>query len=372
MDLRTNPGFIDEREVDREWIAMILDFVAKLCSYDIVPVFILDGNDKGVSKSATRDRRRDVRISSQEKVLELTQELNDLHILERPVAKLELLRKLMGQSLSLPEGSINTMNRILTAFNIPFIYAKGEAEKLCSQLAMDGKVAGVYSRDTDPIVLGCPLLISEFGDQVTENGIRVHTFKCTLFNGILERLGLSYSSFVDYCIMCGCDFNDNIPRVGNVRAYSLIKSHGSIDNLPPQYDKTILNHEDCRRIFSIETIESLVVDPSNIKLDFDRKNGIPFVYDARDLMENYQLTTYLTKMPANFEKVSIPRDGWIVDMNRINVIPETGLIIFVAEEKDPDITTPAITIQEDRSGSTQRLVEMLLQPGKTEEYSIIQ
>ena len=50
--------------------------------------------------------------------------------------------------------------------------------------------------------------------------------------------------FVDMCIMCGCDYVNNIRGIGPVRALQLIQKHGTIDvGLLPGYDYRGLLHE---------------------------------------------------------------------------------------------------------------------------------
>ena len=76
----------------------------------------------------------------------------------------------------------------------------------------------------------------------------------------MESLGLTEEQFIDFCIMCGCDYNKNIPKVGPANSYTLIKEHKSIDNLPPKYDKTILKVEACRRLLSHEPVVDTIFE----------------------------------------------------------------------------------------------------------------
>ena len=46
---------------------------------------------------------------------------------------------------------------------------------------------------------------------------------------MLQELELSMDKFIDLCIMCGCDYANNIRGIGAVRALSLIKQHGSVE-----------------------------------------------------------------------------------------------------------------------------------------------
>ena len=56
---------------------------------------------------------------------------------------------------------------------------------------------------------------------------------------ILETTELSCASFVDVCILSGCDFCEKISGVAVNRAYQLVQAHGSIEfileNLDARY-----------------------------------------------------------------------------------------------------------------------------------------
>ena len=43
---------------------------------------------------------------------------------------------------------------------------------------------------------------------------------------ILESLELEDRQFLDLCIMCGTDYNPNIPKIGSKSAYKRIIQHG--------------------------------------------------------------------------------------------------------------------------------------------------
>ena len=41
----------------------------------------------------------------------------------------------------------------------------------------------------------------------------------------------THEQFLDFCILCGCDYCPVVPKVGNVTAMKLIKTHGSIEKI---------------------------------------------------------------------------------------------------------------------------------------------
>jgi 5'-3' exonuclease len=68
---------------------------------------------------------------------------------------------------------------------------------------------------------------------------------------MLEALELSCDSFLDLCIMCGCDYNKNIFRVGPEKAYKYIQKYSSIEDISANtpLDVSILNHVRGRELF---------------------------------------------------------------------------------------------------------------------------
>lgn len=46
---------------------------------------------------------------------------------------------------------------------------------------------------------------------------------------LAKGLDIDMTKFIDLCIMCGCDYVNNIRGIGPVRAVQLIQKHGSIE-----------------------------------------------------------------------------------------------------------------------------------------------
>jgi flap endonuclease-1 len=104
----------------------------------------------------------------------------------------------------------------LNCLGIPFLKAISESEETCAFLQKNGYVDYVVTEDTDALTFGATKVI--FGE------------KLYTLDSILSGLDLTYESFIDLCILCGCDYTGTIPKVGPVNALKLIKKHNSIDN----------------------------------------------------------------------------------------------------------------------------------------------
>ena len=189
------------------------------------------------------------------------------------------LRKKYNQTSTCRQEEIEKIIEIMDAFGIPFFIAKGDGEKLCSMLCREGKVEAVFSTDSDLIALGTPIILNEFPKTQYKNGKKIETFSAIVFEPLLSSLQLSYDTFVDLCIMSGCDYNENIPRLGVGKAYKLLVTHHTIENLPDKYPTDILNYHVCRSLFKYEKFSNLITSTNNP--DFDLQ--IHFIVDqARD------------------------------------------------------------------------------------------
>jgi 5'-3' exonuclease len=125
---------------------------------------------------------------------------------------------------------------IFRELDIPYYDAVGEAEKACAWLACHRFVDVVVTNDYDAVVCGAGRVLFNLG-SVTSPLVELN------LDAILFALQLTYLQFVDFCILCGTDFNCSLPRIGPVTALSKIRTYGSIENLLRRDPKLILTPE---------------------------------------------------------------------------------------------------------------------------------
>jgi 5'-3' exonuclease len=244
---------------ESNWITGFLNLVRCIRSNMVHPVFIFDGKppiEKAKEQQARRDDRDKLATSNQ--ILE-----DDIDTYKRSGEISEKLKKLAGegefdinaieakmekkhdQVVHIGREDFNTLKDLFTSMKIPFYDAPDEAEKLCSKLCIDGHVQAVLSDDTDVIAYGTPITINKLN---TSSGgcFTIH------HETLRARMGLTKEQFTDHCIMCGTDYNKNIPGVGSVLAYRHIKNHGSIEGFRDATDTNvdILDHVTVRRLFT--------------------------------------------------------------------------------------------------------------------------
>lgn len=161
----------------------------------------------------------------------------------------EYLESIAKQIIYIRKDEIDICQAILKLFKIPYIKAKDDAERLCVQLYKQKKVEVILSDDSDVIAYGVDCILSNLN---IKNG----TVTFINANEIIYHLELkNKEELLDFCIMCGTDYNDNIKKVGPVNVYKLIKKYGKIDD----FDMKIpFDYKNIRSLFTpIETTDSI-------------------------------------------------------------------------------------------------------------------
>ena len=136
------------------------------------------------------------------------------------------------------------LKNLIDILGIPYVVAPEEAEAYCCSMLKQGIGSAVISCDTDCFTHGAKQVVLTFDVQ---NGNITYID----LEELLEELELSHSSFIDFSILIGCDYNkkNKLPKVGPVKALELIKKYISIDNIQG-YDISMLNHVDIRKLFN--------------------------------------------------------------------------------------------------------------------------
>lgn len=157
----------------------------------------------------------------------------------------EKIQKMRGYILDISSEDFLLTKQLFDILNVPYYDAPMEAETMCSDLCKRGIVDAVLSEDTDVLAYSSPMFLTKLS---TTDGICVRI----AHQNVLNALDLSAEEFLDLCIMCGTDYNKNIPRVGPEKAYKYITKYRSIEKIgesETNLDISILNHSVSRRLF---------------------------------------------------------------------------------------------------------------------------
>lgn len=154
------------------------------------------------------------------------------------------IKKVRNQIISITDEDIQLTKDLFDCLTIPYYVAPAEAETMCSELCINGVVDAVLSEDTDVLAYGTPFFLSKIDT-------RSNSVICINYEMMLDGLGFTEKEFLDLCIMCGTDYNDNIPRVGCKTSYKLLQEYGSIEEIESKkgLDVSVLNHVRGREMF---------------------------------------------------------------------------------------------------------------------------
>lgn len=156
----------------------------------------------------------------------------------------ETAKKLRGQLTPITAEDFAITKKMFDILQVPYFQAPSESETFCSDLCIQGKVDAVLTEDTDVLCYGAPFFLTKI-DTKLNTCLRID------YKKLLTEMNFTESQFLDFCIMCGTDYNLNIPRIGPAKAYSLITEHKSIEDVKTNtnYDTSILKHERVRELF---------------------------------------------------------------------------------------------------------------------------
>jgi 5'-3' exonuclease len=304
----------DRDEIIKRWLFHLKHLLLDLLKIGATPIFIFDGQAVP-EKSETREKRKEVKLKAIRKAEEEKEKILQIDVLERTPQMVTSLRKKMHHLGYLSSDEKDICMDILSGLGIPVLRATGEGEKLCAMLCIEGKVDAGYSKDTDFIALGCPLTINEPGNYIynPQTHRMEESFKCTLFKPILSALEIEYKTFLDLCIMGGCDFNKNIFRVGLKRSYPILKACKTIDQLPNKYHDKMecLNHLKCRNIFLHVPSHQICQDDIVLNINTDLTN-------ARDRLEMHGVEDWIKEVSPLYKRLPTPSNNFILNYPSLN------------------------------------------------------
>jgi 5'-3' exonuclease len=254
------------------WLTALYNMILMLKNYDIQMVFVYD-TCAPIEKESKQQERKQRKRNTANHIQDLRygldlyiergtidaniQEILDKYYRPNPLVDeltpddiLQIIedeiQRLEVQIINVSKYDIQISKELLEVLAIPYYDSNNEAETLCSWLCCHNHVDVVLSNDTDVLVYGTPRFI-------TRLNISKESATLIQIDDVLRELDLNLDQFVDFCIMCGTDYNKNIFRIGPEKAYRLLQKHECIEHLERDLnmDVSILNHNRIREIFYI-------------------------------------------------------------------------------------------------------------------------
>lgn len=223
----------------------IMDMIER----NITPIYIFDGQapiakeDELLKRTESRSQRSS-EIERQTNELDIIQQLlleakkqkdqDKIYELRADIThKKNKLKKKQDAIIHVTDTHKSNLKKLLTILSIPYIQGYEETDPLTAQLCKDNLLDFVMSEDMDYLPLQCPKLIrTERNSADEEKWLLEYDYK-----DIIQSLGLSETEFTDLCILCGCDYVEQLYKIGPLTSIKLIKEHKSIENVLQHIDK---------------------------------------------------------------------------------------------------------------------------------------
>ena len=241
----------------------------------IRPLYVFDGKPPSLKSGeiASRNLRRD---EGAKRLQEATEEGN-----------VDEMNKFAKRTTRVTKQHAEECKRLLRLLGVPTVDAPSEAEAQCAALAKNGLVYASATEDMDALCCGSPILVR----RLTMSEARKLPVLEYHLDQVLSSLGLNMTQFVDFCILCGCDFSETIKGIGPKSALHGIRKHGNIESFIESLNTSKFVVPDP---FPIDEIRQLlttpeVVDMGNLSIDWnaepDEEGLIEFLVKEKGFSE---------------------------------------------------------------------------------------
>ena len=176
----------------------------------ILPVFVFDGIPPAAKKNVLikRQANKEKMYVRLEQLREKIPETNDEEKLIN-----EEIEKLTSQLIVIKKKDIEECKEFLKFSGIPYCTAPEDAEKYCAFLQRNGLADYTVTDDTDATTFGCKkILKTGISRYITEIDTEM----------VLSKFEMDMDSFVDFCILSGCDYTEPIAQIGPVTSFNFI------------------------------------------------------------------------------------------------------------------------------------------------------
>ncbi len=308
---------------------------ANLLENGIRPVFVFDGKPPKL-KFSELEKRKEAKAKAQQELEEAeSKAANNTGNIEDLQEAIEDIEKASKRNIHVTKQQVEEVKHLIKLMGLPVVQAPSEAEAQCAELVRDGRCFATCTEDMDSLAFGTSIVLRKLtmpkGHK--ENVVEIN------FHKILEGLALTYDEFIDFCILCGCDYCDTIKGIGPKNALKLIKKHGNIehivDNLPEKYeipDDLLCNLNIVRNLFK----EPMVIPAASVELIFrqpDREAIIDFLVTQKGFNTDRVTKVINTLCKVNKDQLSV--DKYFVK----KALPTTASVKAPVKAVNKSVTT---------------------------------
>ena len=206
VQMEAKPG---DRHID-----FVLHRVRMLLYFGVTPYLVFDG-DNLPSKAGTEQDRHRKRQESKALGLELQRKGR------MPEAYQEFQK-----AVDVTPYMARQLIEELKTMKVQYVVAPYEADSQMVYLEQQGLIHGIISEDSDLLVFGAKRLLSKLDQH--GNCIEINRANFTACREV-SLVGWSDADFRRMCILSGCDYLVNIPKMGLKTAYRSIRKHRTVE-----------------------------------------------------------------------------------------------------------------------------------------------
>jgi 5'-3' exonuclease len=261
------------------WLQSVIHLIKLFKSRNVHVNIVFEGVSP-VEKNKEREQRREQRKKQEQKITDIKNDIHEYHktciisdllrdVLEKinktdtdkinkllhfnnvPISPTltinyktleqieEYIDKKENQLVTVTEHDATKIKDICDVFGVPYFQSENEAETLCCRMCKNVKdqehnklPIGVISEDSDVLAYGANMLVCD---------LNISNGDCNVIYlpSLLKSMNFEYHEFLDFCILSGTDYNDNIPGIGTIKCLELMRKYKSIETIFNNEEKMI-------------------------------------------------------------------------------------------------------------------------------------
>jgi flap endonuclease-1 len=185
-------------------LTVVAGLIVRMRRAGIEPVFVFDGRTPA-AKTETVERRREARAAVKQEIATIKAEIDAAPEALSAIAKEARMAELQAKVPQITSRDRDDIKKFLYAAGVLFVTAAGEADDLLGFLARTGQVGAVVSTDMDMLARGVKVLVQPETPDTT-------VLTELLLDGVLRGLDITYTQFVDACMLMGSDYTPHDVR----------------------------------------------------------------------------------------------------------------------------------------------------------------
>lgn len=256
-----------------------LNQIEHLLKNNITPLYLFDGKpgeDKNkliTKRKETLKKNKDLIETLKNKknkiITDFNENNNNEDNIEDLIINIDLeISKKEKNTIIIDYNNVNKLKEILKNLGIFYYECNGETDIYISSFFKNNIIDYVITEDLDFLTHGCNNVLYNY--KYNSNKLELYNL-----NLILIDLKIDYSSFIDMCVILGCDYYlPGIKGCGPKNTYKYITKFKNIENIKKNIKKFIipedLNHVEIFNIFNNDI--EINVNKENVKIHIDKIN----------------------------------------------------------------------------------------------------